>query len=97
MCSPPEELSQNGLTRTTKLVAVNAEEEGGGGGGGKSKTSVIFVPEMHYRGRKLCMKASDGGELKHDWINQLVEYTFTTTTTTTFNNNKRKVLTVSAA
>ena len=79
----------------TLVFDAAAEEEGDGGGGGKSKTSVIFVPEMHYRGRKLCMKASDGGELKHDWINQLVEYTFTTTTT--FNNNKRKVLTVSAA
>ncbi len=40
----------------------------------RSNISVIFVPEMHYRRSKLCMWASDDGELKHNWTQQAVEY-----------------------
>lgn len=40
-----------------------------------NSTSLIFVPEMHFRATGLCLWASDGGVLRHDWCAQTVEYT----------------------
>lgn len=39
----------------------------------RSNVSLIFVPEMHFRAG-LCLWASDGGELRHNWKQQTVEY-----------------------
>ena len=40
----------------------------------RSNISIIYIPEMHYRQSNLIMCASDGGELRHEWMHQTVEY-----------------------
>ena len=40
----------------------------------RSDTSLIFIPEMHYRSARLQMCANDSGSLRHDWARQTVEY-----------------------
>ena len=55
----------------------------------RSRTSIIFVPEIHYRGQKLRIHASDNGNVKHHWIQQIVEYTHNNN-----NNESRKILTI---
>ena len=56
----------------------------------RSNASIIFVPEMHYRRSSLLMWASDGGELRHDWTHQIVEYRHKRG----IGENKRKILTI---
>jgi len=39
-----------------------------------NSTTLVFIPEMHYRAAGLCLWASDGGTLQHNWKLQTVEY-----------------------
>jgi hypothetical protein len=40
----------------------------------RSDTSLIFIPEMHYRNTHLVIWTNDGGCVKHDWMQQTVQY-----------------------
>jgi hypothetical protein len=57
----------------------------------RSDTSLIFIPEMHYRRSSLSAWASDGGRLKHNWTQQTLEYRHTREK----GDSRRKVLRVS--